>query len=71
MTKPTGKMPIAGHPHLALAHQDNDILQRKTLSMLREQGFSVEANRLVPPDGATGREIIAAITRAFHTAKAS
>lgn len=63
------RLPIVGHPHLALAAQDDEILQTKILAGLRKAGFTVEKERLVPPDGNDDRSIIRAITEAFQTAK--
>jgi len=67
----TPRLPIAGHPHLFLAKQDDNTLHARIISALRKAGFKVEAQRIVPPEGADGRQIISAITAAFQTAKAS
>lgn len=64
------RIPIAGYPHLALAAQDDDTLQARIVAALRKAGFKIEAQRIVPPEGADGRQIIAAISAAFQHAKA-
>lgn len=65
----TDRLPIAGFPHLFLAAQNDTRLRQRILHTLKAAGFSIEANRIVPPNGATGRDVIAAITAASQAAK--
>lgn len=63
------RLPIAGHPHMALAHQDDPALHAKVTANLRKAGFTIGAERILPPEGMDSRAIIAAITSAFQQAK--
>lgn len=67
----TNRLPIAGFPHLSLAAQDDARLRQRILASLKAAGFTVEANRIVPPKDASGRSVIAAVTAAFQAARAS
>lgn len=64
------KLGVAGYPHLALARQDDEALYARHLNELRANGFAVSDNELVPPDGMTSKDVIAALTAAFQKAKA-
>ncbi len=66
----TPRLPIAGFPHLSLSSQDNERLYAKTLATIRNAGFTIEGDLLVPPEGADSRAIIRSITEAFLEAKA-
>lgn len=63
------RLPIARHPHLSLAAQDDERLHAKTLAALRKAGFTVGPESITPPEGADSRAIISAITAAFQSAK--
>jgi hypothetical protein len=65
----TAALPIAGHPYLALAAQTDDAFHRRIITNLRARGFVLEPGQLVPPAGADGKAIIAAITFAFQEAR--
>ncbi len=55
---------------MTLACQEDETVHEETLAGLREAGFRVEGDRLVPPDGAKSSDVIAAISDAFQRAKA-
>lgn len=63
------RLPIIGHPHLALSAQDDHAISARTLAGLRKAGFVIEADRIVPPEGTSSQAVIAAITGAFQAAK--
>lgn len=60
---------IKGHSHLALAAQDDGALYARTTDGLRKAGFEIHSDHIIPPESFDGRQIIAAITAAFHKAK--
>lgn len=66
---PSPKLPIAGFAHLALAAQEDEGLHRRIITALRKEGLTQRGAELVPPAGATGHQVIAAITAAFQSAK--
>lgn len=65
------RLPIVGFPHLGLAAQENNALFDKTVAALRKQGFTVQADQIVPPEGSTGPQVIAAVTAAFQAARSA
>lgn len=65
----TKRLPIAGHPHLALAPQDDQRLYANTITILRKAGFTIGPESITPPEGADSRAIISSITAAFQSAK--
>lgn len=65
----TDRLPIARSPHLFLAAQNDTRLRQRILNILKAAGFSIEADRIVPPKDATARDVIAAIAAAFQQAK--
>ncbi|OAV63314.1 hypothetical protein Barb4_05357 [Bacteroidales bacterium Barb4] len=65
----TKHLRIKEYPHLLIAAQDDEALHRRLLSSLIASGFQEEAGTLVSPPGASGQEVIAAITAAFQAAK--
>ncbi len=62
----SNRLPVSGFTYLALAAQDDGTRHRRILATLIKDGFAVRGSELVPPAGATGQSIIAAITAAFQ-----
>lgn len=65
------RLPIAGFPHLFLSEQHDKEQRAKTISALREIGFKVDDSSVTPPEGASGRQVIAAISEAFQAARSA
>lgn len=63
------RLPIIRFPHLFLAADDSAVQQRMVTD-LQKKGFKVGASALTPPEGASGRQVIAAITASFQAVKA-
>jgi len=64
-------LPVDGFPHMSLTAYGDPALLEGTLAGLRAAGFQVQADRIIPPANATGQQVIAAISGAFHRARAS
>ena len=62
-------LPVEGFPHMSLTACGDAALLEGTITGLRRAGFKVEADRIIPPAGATGPQVIAAISEAFRSAK--
>lgn len=62
-------LPLDGFPHMSVTANRDPSLLEGTLAALRAAGFKVEADRIVPPAGATSQQVIAAISAAFQSAK--
>lgn len=65
----TNRLPIVGFPHLFLAAQEDARFRQRILTGLKDAGFTVEAERIIPPQNANSRHVIAAMTAAFQEAK--
>lgn len=64
-------LPVEGFPHMSVAVNRDPALLEGTLACLRAAGFKVEGDRIIPPTGATGPQVIATISGAFQIAKGS